>query len=80
MKDQKKDSMEENKIYFVPGMIVTLKQDIPNKPTMIVVKKETRIFKTDDNSSLRGMRCMWFTNNGELQENIFNTKDLIIVE
>ena len=31
----------EEKIYFMPGDIVTLKQDIPNKPQMIVVKKET---------------------------------------
>lgn len=81
MKDQKKDLMEENKIYFTPGMRVTLKQNIPNKPIMVIIKKETRTFKTEDgNSLLRGMRCIWFTSNGELQENVFNTKDLIIVE
>ena len=36
--------MEEN-IFFNPGQIVTLKQDIPNKPIMLVVKKETSMFK-----------------------------------
>ena len=39
-----KDLMETDKIYFNPGDMVTLRQDIPNKPTMIVVKKETYIF------------------------------------
>lgn len=35
------------KVFFQPGDLVTLKQDIPNKPIMIVVKKETRTFKLD---------------------------------
>ena len=30
------------KVFFQPGDLVTLKQDIPNKPIMIVVKKEER--------------------------------------
>ena len=33
-----------DKIFFMPGDVVTLKQDIPNKPTMLVLKKETYIF------------------------------------
>lgn len=33
----------EEKIYFLPGDVVTLRQAIPYKPTMIVVKKETKI-------------------------------------
>ena len=37
-----KDLMETDKIYFNPGDMVTLRQDIPNKPTMIVVKKITK--------------------------------------
>lgn len=68
------------KIYFQPGDLVTLKQDIPNKPIMIVVKKETRTFKLDDGKEtseyFRGIKCRWFTLNGELQESIWNTKDL----
>lgn len=72
-------------VYFVPGQIVTLKQDIPNKPLMLVVKKETSLFKhdvrkmEDKKSALVGIRCRWFTTSGELQEAIFNTKDLALV-
>lgn len=71
----------EEKIYFMPGDIVTLKQDIPNKPVMLVLKVETSIFKhkTDkkDNNILKGIKCRWFTMDGQLQEAIYNTKDLI---
>lgn len=70
----------EEKIYFNPGDIVSLKQDIPNKPTMLVVKKEVFVFKnqkeTQDNG-LKGIRCRWFASDGSLQEAVFNTKDLI---
>lgn len=50
---------------------------------MIVVKKETSLFKHDNKRLedkrpiLKGIRCRWFTSTGELQENVFNTKDLI---
>ena len=76
--------MEENNIYFNPGQIVQLKQDIPNKPRMIVVKKETSLFKHDSKREdkrpiLIVIRCRWFTTNGELQEAVFNTKDLILL-
>lgn len=74
--------MEDNNIYFNPGDIVTLKQDISNKPIMIVVKKETSLFKhnrkiDDKRPILKGIRCRWFTSTGELQESTWNTKDLI---
>ena len=71
-----------DKVYFVPGQLVTLKQDIPNKPVMLVVKKETLMLKhTSDykDNILKGIRCRWFTTTGELQETVFNTKDLIII-
>lgn len=72
--------MEESNIYFNPGQIVQLKQDIPNKPTMIVVRKETSLFKhnrkEDKRSILIGIRCRWFTTSGFMQEAVFNTKDL----
>lgn len=72
--------MEEN-VYFNPGDVVELKQDIPNKPIMLVVKKETSLFKHDRRAEdkrpvLKGIRCRWFTSTGELQEAIFNTKDI----
>lgn len=75
----------EEKIFLNPGEIVTLKQDIPNKPVMLVVKKETSVFKHDNKRLndkkpiLIGIRCRWFTTTGELQEATFSTKDLIKV-
>jgi len=49
---------------------------------MIVVKKETLFLKNKLNNKdlLKGIRCRWFTTSGELQEAIFNTKDLIKYE
>ena len=72
----------EDKQFLNPGELVTLKQDIPNKPTMIVVKKETSVFKhqkkiDDKRPILIGIKCRRFTKDGELQEAIFSTKDLI---
>lgn len=70
----------EEKVFFTPGMLVTLKQDIPNKPVMMVVKKETSLFKNDNKDTLlKGIRCRWFTTVGELQETVWNTKDLQII-
>lgn len=76
--------MEETNIYFNPGQVVQLKQDIPNKPKMIVVKKETSLFKHDSKREERrptliGIRCRWFTTTGAMQEAVFNTKDLKII-
>jgi hypothetical protein len=74
----------ENKIYFQPGDIVTLNKDIPNKPIMYVIKKETRTFRPDlknlKEDFLLGIKCRWFTTTGELQESVFSTKDLIKLE
>lgn len=74
--------MEEN-IFYKPGDIVQIKQNIPNKPLMIVVKKETSLFKNnmeDKKNVLKGIRCRWFTTTGQLQETIWNTKDLILIK
>ena len=51
---------------------------------MLVVKKETSIFKhdnkrvSDKKPVLIGIRCRWFTTDGTLQEAVFSTKDLIL--
>ena len=67
----------EDKIYLKPGDLVTLRQDLPNKPVMIVVRKESTIFRDENKTnSLKGIRCRWFTTNNELQEAVWNTKDL----
>ena len=74
----------EDKIFLSPGEVVTLKQDIPNKPLMVVVRKETSIFKYGEyvkkKPVLLGIRCMWFTTDGTLQEAVFSTKDLQLVK
>jgi hypothetical protein len=49
----------ENKVFFLPGDVVTIKQDLPNKPTMLVnrkVKKTVRI-KDTKNDYLQGILC-----------------------
>lgn len=46
----------EEKIFFLPGDLVTLRQDIPSKPVMLVIKKVTRIYKTDV-PYLQGIQC-----------------------
>jgi hypothetical protein len=47
---------------------------------MIVVKKVTSMFKKEqEDGVLKGILCRWFTTNNELQEAVFNTKDLIKV-
>lgn len=73
--------MMDEKIYFVPGQLVTLRQDIPNKPIMLVHRVERSIIRSDDkNALLKGVKVRWFTENGFLQEAVFSTKDLILVD
>lgn len=69
----------EQKQFFLPGDVVTLRQDIPNKPTMIMVKKMTKSIKIDGNKGnyFQGILCRWFTSTGQMQEATFNTKDLL---
>lgn len=72
--------MNEDKIFFTPGDIVILKQDIPNKPKMIVYRVERSIMRNNIGKDvLKGVKCRWFTENGFLQEAIFSTKDLILI-
>lgn len=75
--------MEENNIYFNAGDLVTINKDLPNKPIMMVIKKETFTFKHDNQikkPSLIGIRCLWFTTNHEKQEAVFSTKDLELIK
>lgn len=74
--------MESKEKYFLqPGDLVTFKQDIPNKPIMMVVRKETNIFKNQPQGiSLKGIRCRWFTTDQALQETVVSTKDLVLVK
>lgn len=70
-----------DKVYFAPGQRVTLKQDIPNKPIMLVYRVERNILKNKEGSDLlRGIKVRWFTENGFMQEAVFSTKDLVLVD
>ena len=71
----------ETKIYFLPGDLVTIKQDMPYKPIMLVVKKVTKRINSNSTNIdyFQGILCRWFTSSGELQEAIWNTKDIIKV-
>lgn len=73
----------KGKAFLKPGDIVTLKQDIPNKPLMVVMRKESNFFKDSSTtlvSSLKGIRCRWFTSEGSEQQGVFSTKDLVLVK
>jgi hypothetical protein len=48
---------------------------------MVVVRKESTIFRDENKTnSLKGIRCRWFTTHNELQEAVWNTKDLIKID
>jgi uncharacterized protein YodC (DUF2158 family) len=49
---------------------------------MLVVKKVNSMIKHDEDKEgiLRGIRCRWFTSDGYIQEDVFNTKDLELVK
>lgn len=50
----------EQKQFFLPGDVVTLRQDIPNKPTMLVVRKVTKNIRTTSNERseyFQGILC-----------------------
>lgn len=76
------NNQDDDKVFFLPGDRVTIKQDIPNKPIMIVVRKETSLFKNrnSEDNILKGIKCRWFTKDGFLQEAVWNTKDLYKVK
>lgn len=71
--------MNDTKQFFLPGDTVILRQDLPHKPIMIVVKKVKKTIHIDNVATdlFQGILCRWFTTTGELREGIFNTKDLI---
>lgn len=70
-------------VYFHSGDLVRLKQDLPNKPTM-VVQRVSKIrphtiegeVPTIKKPLLLGITCFWFTKDGLYQERVFSSKDL----
>jgi hypothetical protein len=48
---------------------------------MLVHRVERSIIRNEDkNALLKGVKVRWFTENGLLQEAVFSTKDLILVD
>lgn len=74
----------ENLKFYAPGDLVKVRHDIDYVPTMFVVEKSNRTIRNKETGDLEntflGIKCRWFNANGDLQEAIFNTKDLIKVE
>ena len=68
--------MNEEKVFFTAGDVVTLRQDVPNKPLM-VVRSIDKVTMQGEKPMLFGITCFWFTTTGEYQEKRFNTKDLV---
>ena len=73
-------NLNEEKVFFKAGDIVTLKHNMPNKPIMLVKGKETTLIRKDDATHFKGMKCIWFATDLSLQEAVFSTKDLIHVQ
>lgn len=71
----------DEKVYYNPGDLVTIKHNLENKPTMWVVEKTSRsLYNKDTNEKenvFLGIKCRWFDANQVLQEALFSTKDLV---
>jgi uncharacterized protein YodC (DUF2158 family) len=73
-----------DKIYFVAGDVVKLKQSISDSPEMVVKSVDKTKFNPGSpgmtsKSGLLGVTCFWFDKNSVHQSQRFNTKDLIHV-
>lgn len=70
--------------YFCPGDIVKVRHNIDYVPDMWVVEKVSRNIKNKETNEIEtmflGIKCRWFNAQGDLQEAVFNTKDLKKVE
>lgn len=75
------NEIDESKIFYNPGDLCQVRHNVPNKPTMWVVEKSTRsLYNKDTNEKenvFLGIKCRWFNTNGDIQEALFSTKDLI---
>jgi uncharacterized protein YodC (DUF2158 family) len=65
-------------VYFNSGDVVQIKQDLPNKPLMVVsnIQKARSNSSEDTKPVLIGVNCFWFTKDYLYQERLFSTKDL----
>lgn len=72
---------DENKVFYNPGDLVTIKHDVENKPKMFVVEKVVRSMVSKETQEMEnvflGIKCRWFDKNQVMHEELFSTKDLI---
>ena len=66
--------MDKDK-YFKEGDVVILRQELQNRPVMMVDKIVRSMLKTGT-TSLLGIRCFWFDKNGSINKNLYSSKDL----
>lgn len=67
---------EKELVFFYNGDIVQLKQDVPNKPKMVVKRIVKSRLAEGENKMFIGIKCFWFTTDGQYCEQLFNSKDL----
>lgn len=68
-----------DRVFFNPGDLVTLKKDVDSKPSKMLVSTVDKIRRGSqevDKDRLLGITCVWFTSGGEVQKFRFDSKDL----
>jgi len=66
-----------DKIFYNPGDLVQLKNNVSNKPEIMLVHSVDKMKRRDvEVDRLLGITCIWFTDFGELQKFRFDSKDL----
>jgi len=78
------NTLNEAVIYYAPGQLVRVRHEVENRPIMWIVEKSSRNMRNPNTNEVepvfQGMKCRWFDTNMNLQESIFNTKDLELVD
>jgi len=77
------NNLNVENLFYAPGDIVTIRHNVPNKFIGWIVEKVNRNVKNADggyDNLFVGMKVRWFDNNGDLQEAVVSTKDLMLVE
>ena len=75
--EQMNKTNNSDKCFYVPGDRVQCNK-LDNSPTMYVLRKKELTFN-DGNEKAKtfdGFVCRSFTNDGQIQEGVFNSKDL----
>lgn len=73
--------MEDTRVFYAPGDIVTIKhEELENRPIMMVKEKVETTMKDKEGcltTTFVGIRTIWFDKNQDLQSAVFSTKDLM---